>query len=116
MEGRLRAARGGRIRNNHARQVDVNPTEHRADDRELVERVAQLPCELETPCEHLKKSESETRSILDSIPGLIALMSPAGAIETVNRPLLEYFGQSVEQLKGWGTNDTVHPEDLPHVI
>ncbi len=34
----------------------------------------------------------------------------------VNRQLLEYFGQTLEQLKAWGTNDTIHPEDLPHVI
>jgi PAS domain S-box-containing protein len=28
---------------------------------------------------------------------------------------LEYFGQTLEQLRQWGTNGTVHPEDLPHV-
>ena len=32
-----------------------------------------------------------------------------------NRQLLEYFGRSLEELKNWGTNDTVHPEDVPRV-
>ena len=62
------------------------------------------------------ESERESHMILDSIPGLVALLSPAGAVETVNRPLLEYFGQTLEELRHWGTNGTVHPEDLPHVI
>ena len=53
---------------------------------------------------------------MDSIPGLVALLTPAGDVEVVNRQVLEYFGQTLEELKQWGTNDTIHPEDLPHVI
>jgi PAS domain S-box-containing protein len=30
--------------------------------------------------------------------------------------VFEYFGQTLEELRQWGTNDTIHPEDLPHVI
>jgi PAS domain S-box-containing protein len=62
------------------------------------------------------ESERESRLIVDSIPGLVALLSPAGYVEMVNRPLLEYFGQTLEELRQWGTNGTVHPEDLPHVV
>src|SRR6202040_1209365 len=36
--------------------------------------------------------------------------------ETVNRQLLEYFGQPLEWIKNWGTNDALHPEDLPRVL
>ena len=64
----------------------------------------------------LREGEHESRMIVDSIPGLVALMSPGGALEVVNRQLLEYFGQTFEELKGWGTNDTIHPEDRPRVI
>jgi PAS domain S-box-containing protein len=39
-----------------------------------------------------------------------------GELEAVNRPLFEYFGRSLEWLKNWGTNDAVHPEDLPRVV
>lgn len=60
--------------------------------------------------EKLRESERESRLIVDSIPGLVALMSPSGALEAVNRHLLEYFGQSLEELRGWGTNDTIHPD------
>ena len=34
----------------------------------------------------------------------------------VNLHALDYFGQTLDELKHWGTNDTVHSEDLPHVI
>ena len=84
--------------------------------RELDERVLQRTAELAATNERLDRSESESRLIVDSIPGLIALLSPSGDLEMVNRQLLEYFGQTFEQLRLWGTNDTVHAEDLPHVI
>jgi PAS domain S-box-containing protein len=43
-------------------------------------------------------------------------MAPNGELETVNRQVTEYFGQSLEELKNWGTNDAVHPEDLPRIL
>jgi PAS domain S-box-containing protein len=61
------------------------------------------------------ESERESRLIVDNIPGLVALLSSTGDVEIVNRQLLEYFGQTLEELRQWGTNGTVHPEDLPHV-
>jgi len=66
--------------------------------------------------EALRESERESRLIVDSIPGMIALLSATGDLEVGNRQLLEYFGQTMEQLRRWGTNDTVHPDDLPHVL
>ena len=64
----------------------------------------------------VEESQRESLLIVDSIPGLVALLSPTGYLEVVNRPWLEYFGQTLEELRQWGTNGTVHPEDLPHVI
>ncbi len=46
---------------------------------------------------------------------MIALLAADGGVEVVNRRLLEYFGQTLEELRHWGSNGTVHPEDLPHV-
>ena len=43
-------------------------------------------------------------------------MAPSGELESVNSPLTEYFGRTVEELKNWGTSDAVHPEDLPRVL
>lgn len=66
--------------------------------------------------EALRESERSLRSTIDGIAGLIAIMTPNGELETVNRQVFEYFGRSLEWLKNWGTNDAVHPEDLPHVV
>jgi PAS domain S-box-containing protein len=64
----------------------------------------------------LRESERSSRSALDGIAGLVAVLAPNGEIETANRQCLEYFGRSLEWLKNWGTNDAVHPEDLPPVL
>jgi PAS domain S-box-containing protein len=63
--------------------------------------------------EALGESERSSRSALDGIAGLVAVMAANGELETANRQCLEYFGRSLEWLKNWGTNDAVHPEDLP---
>ena len=53
---------------------------------------------------------------MESIPGLVASLSPAGEVEFVNNGLIEYCGQGLEAMKQWGTNGTVHVDDLPHVV
>ena len=50
----------------------------------------------------LRESERESRLIVDSIPGLIAAFTPGGELEFVNRPILEYFGKTLEELKQLG--------------
>ena len=62
------------------------------------------------------KSERESRLIVDSIPGLVAVFTPGGELEFVNRPIFEYFGKTLEELKHWGTGGMTHPEDLPAVV
>jgi PAS domain S-box-containing protein len=64
----------------------------------------------------LRESERNSRLLVDSIPGLVALLTAAGEVEFANRQILEYTGRTLKELKQWGTNDTVHPDDLPHVI
>src|SRR6266436_5945082 len=97
---------------------------------ELDQRVAQRTAELAAANEVLRKevaerrraeealaaSEESLRLIVDSIPGLVALLTPAGEVELVNPQLVEYTGRTLEELKLWGTSDTVHPEDLPRVV
>jgi PAS domain S-box-containing protein len=65
--------------------------------------------------EALRAREGHYRSIADCIPALITFMTPAGEVESVNRHVLEYFGATLEELKGWAAGDTVHPDDLPMV-
>jgi hypothetical protein len=64
----------------------------------------------------MRESEHNAHLIVDNIPGLVALLSKDGEVEFVNGRILEYTGRALEELKQWGTNDTVHGEDLPHVI
>src|SRR6185369_6087741 len=54
--------------------------------------------------------------IVDGIPALVAVMTPGGEVELVNRLVLEYFGKTIEELKGWATTNAVHPDDLPDVV
>ncbi|WP_050421644.1 AAA family ATPase [Bradyrhizobium tropiciagri] len=65
--------------------------------------------------EVLRDSERSLRSAIDGIPGLVGFLAPNGEVEAVNHQILEYCGQSLEELRNWGTNGTVHPDDLPHV-
>ena len=63
----------------------------------------------------LRASEHDLRSIIDTMPGYVATMDPAGVIQLVNKPLLDYTGQSLEELQDWGSTEVVHPDDLPRV-
>jgi len=60
--------------------------------------------------------EHHFRSIVDGLRALGALMTPAGELELVNRQVLEYFGATIAELKGWATADTVHPDDRADVL
>jgi PAS domain S-box-containing protein len=105
-------------------------TEQKRVADELDQSVAQRTAELAAANEVLRKevaerrraeealaaSEHNCRLIVDSIPGLVALLTPAGELELVNPQLLEYCGRTLEELRLWGTGDTVHAEDLPRVV
>jgi PAS domain S-box-containing protein len=97
---------------------------------ELDQRVTQRTAELAAANEVLRKevaerrraeealaaSEHNLRLIVDSIPGLVSLLTPAGEVELVNPQLVEYCGRTLEELRRWGTSDTVHADDLPRVV
>src|SRR6266446_5624181 len=74
-------------------------------DRRVTERTKELA-----------ETENNFRQIVNSIPGLVCTMSPAGEVRLLNRPLLEYFGKTSTELKDWALTDAVHPDDLPRVI
>jgi PAS domain S-box-containing protein len=97
---------------------------------ELDRRVAQRTAELAAINDELRKeiaerhraeealleSELNSRLILHSIPGLVCTMSPAGEVDRFNPQILEYFGKTSNELKGWAIGDAVHPDDLPRVV
>jgi formate hydrogenlyase transcriptional activator len=66
--------------------------------------------------EALRASEADFRLIIDSIPGLVHTMMPGGELEFVNQKTLDYFGRTLEELKGWTSSDVFHPDDLPSAI
>ena len=78
--------------------------------------VASIAIERTISYHDLQERERESRMIVNSIPGMVALLTPGGDVEVVNPQLIEYFGQTIGQLRHWRMTDTIHPEDLPHVI
>ena len=62
------------------------------------------------------QNELTFRQMVDGISALVAVLTPDGAVESVNRQVLDYFGKTLEELKEWTSTDAVHPDDLPHVI
>jgi PAS domain S-box-containing protein len=105
-------------------------TEQKRVADELDQRVAQRTTELAAANEVLRKeagerkraeealaaNERNLRLIVDSIPGMVSLLTPAGETELVNPQLVEYTGRTLEELRLWGTSDTIQAEDLPGVI
>jgi PAS domain S-box-containing protein len=63
--------------------------------------------------EALPTSEFNARMIVDGIPGLVELVSADGEMEAVNRPMLEYFGRSLEELRNWANSDVIYFDDIP---
>jgi len=70
----------GRVTRWYAAATDI-------DDRKQAEEV-------------LRESEKSVRLIVDSIAGLIAMMTPEGEVEFVNNRVLEYFGKTLEGAHG----------------
>jgi PAS domain-containing protein len=62
--------------------------------------------ETHEPEELLRSSERHFELILDSIPGFVLTTTPNGALEFVNRRVLEYFGRTLAELKQWATSDS----------
>lgn len=63
----------------------------------------------------LRESERKARSVVDGIPGLVAILTPDGKTDVVNQQMAEYHGLTPAELKKWATNRTIHDDDLPRV-
>lgn len=64
----------------------------------------------------LRSNEQSLRLIVDSIPGFVSTLNAAGEVELHNRQVLEYTGKTAEEMKNWAASETLHPDDIPHVI
>jgi len=66
--------------------------------------------------EALQSRELDARSLLDTMPGLLARLSPDGTPEFFNRQFLQYLGRSMEEIRKWKTSDIIHPDDIAHNV
>jgi PAS domain S-box-containing protein len=55
--------------------------------------------------------ENHFRSIVDGLPVLITLVRPNGVLEFAGRQVLNYFGATLEELRGRDLASTFHPDD-----
>jgi PAS domain S-box-containing protein len=62
----------------------------------------------------LRESEQSLRLVVESIPGLIHVMTPSGEIEIVSQRVMDFFGKTLEELKDWTT--LLHPDDYERVV
>ena len=60
--------------------------------------------------------EDQFRAVADSIPALVALIEPAGGVAFVNRQTLDYFGTTLDELKGRALTESVHPADIAELL
>jgi PAS domain S-box-containing protein len=65
---------------------------------------------------HTVQNELTFRQMMDGISALVAVLTPDGTVDVVNRQMLDYFGKSLEELKKWSSTDAVHPEELPGAL
>ena len=111
------------------RSAGSSPAKQKSFAEELDERVAQRTAELTATIEQLKRELAERQwakealregelfnLIVESIPVPVAITSPTGEVEALNKPTLEYFGRTFEELKGWKSSDVVHPDDLERTV
>jgi PAS domain S-box-containing protein len=99
-----------------ADELDQNVVQRTAELAAANEVLRQEVAERRRAEEALRASEISFHEIVDSIPGLVCTMNPAGEVTTLNKQLLEYFGKAPEELKNWRMTDAVHPDDLPRVV
>jgi len=62
--------------------------------------------------EAARRSESELRDVIETIPVMAFIILPDGSNAFVNRPWREYTGLSAEATIGLGWQSAVHPQDL----
>lgn len=80
-------------------------------------------CSIATDVDDLRRAEEalwrrelDFQSVVESMPVPVAVMTPSGEVEGVNKLTLKYFGRTFDELKGWKASDVVHPDDLEHTI
>jgi len=66
--------------------------------------------------EALRESEERFRILADNSPVILWMTNPEGGLHFVNRTYREFFGASLEDVKGGRWQPLVHPDDAPHYV
>lgn len=69
-----------------------------------------------TDIDDRKKAEEAKGAIVNAIPILAWSTTPDGSADFFNQRWLEYTGLSEEQVKGWGWQVTIHPDDVERLV
>ena len=102
--------------------IDFVSREIRPPDQNLLDLMATLGSQIgqfierKRAEEALRESERESRLIVNTIPGFVLVLSPAGELEAINDQLIEYVGEPLEVVRQWRINQMVHPHDVSRVV
>jgi PAS domain S-box-containing protein len=84
----------------------------RVDDRGVRATLLTDIEEMQRVTEALQASEQRLRETLDGIPAFVYTMAPNGQPEFFNRPFLDYFGKTPQEMMDWARIGVIHPDDL----
>src|ERR1700730_11733114 len=89
------------------------------DDIQLIEyasRIAGIAIEKKRAEETLRQDERELRQLIDFLPQHVLVLDTEGFLLQANQMLLDYFGRTLEEMQGPGTDERhkrdLHPDDL----
>ena len=72
--------------------------------------------ELKRTSDILRESEERFRAMADGTPVLMWVHSADGRLDFVNRAWTDYFGVTLDDVKGTGWMPLIHPDDAPNYI
>jgi PAS domain-containing protein len=82
-------------------------------------RIAGLAIERERTQSALRQAYRELRQLIDFLPQQVVVLDAEGSLLQGNQMLLDYYGRTLEEMQGAGTNERVkrdlHPDDLERV-
>ena len=82
------------------------------DDADLILLAIEDDTDRKRAEEALRRSEQRQRFILESIPQKLGTARPNGDVDYFNPQWAEFTGLSFEQIRDWGWERVIHPDDL----
>jgi PAS domain S-box-containing protein len=64
----------------------------------------------------VRRSEEHLRLVIDTVPAMLHSARPDGYVDFFNKRWLEYVGVSLEDIRGWGWTNVLHPDDVEGVV